>query len=564
MNLNVSSLLQACGWEQSHFLVFSNNVFSPLIYYSHFGSLIPTVIIGLFVFWKGRKELSARLLLLMTVFFSIWVFCDLVLWASEIPSYIMFYWSLENMMEPFVYFFAFYFFFAFIFKKDFSLLQKILFTLPLYPTILLAASRYMLLGFDLTNCDRAAVEGILATYGYGVEMSYTVLIIGFAIYGLVKIKDHIQRTEIILLGTGICLFLLSFSFGNIVQVFTQDWSVSQYNLFGAPVFTAFLAYILVRFDAFRAKLIGPQALIFGLAILVFSLLFVTNISDVRIITLVTFVLVVILGFLLIRSVNREISQKEKIQKLADNLENANKQQVVLIHFITHQIKGYLTKSRNIFSMALEGDFGKLPDTFMPLATEGLNSATNGVNTVQEILNASNLKSGAVNYIFKSFDLATLLKAVVADLKPNADAKNIELNLHIDPTVQQIIGDESQLRNAFKNLIDNSIKYTQKGSVAIDVAQKDSKIVCVITDTGVGITAEDMTKLFTEGGHGKDSTKVNTESTGFGLYIVKNIIEAHHGKVWAESEGAGKGTTFTVELSLTDITPTPPVPRPEVS
>ena len=74
----------------------------------------------------------------------------------------------------------------------------------------------------------------------------------------------------------------------------------------------------------------------------------------------------------------------------------------------------------------------------------------------------------------------------------------------------------------------------------------------------------MTKLFTEGGHGKDSTKVNTESTGFGLYIVKNIIEAHHGKVWAESEGAGKGTTFTVELSLTDITPTPPVPRPEVS
>ncbi len=67
------------------------------------------------------------------------------------------------------------------------------------------------------------------------------------------------------------------------------------------------------------------------------------------------------------------------------------------------------------------------------------------------------------------------------------------------------------------------------------------------DSGIGITPEDMKKLFTEGGHGKDSTKVNVESTGFGLYIVKSIIEAHKGKVWAESEGAGKGSRFIIEL-----------------
>jgi signal transduction histidine kinase len=139
---------------------------------------------------------------------------------------------------------------------------------------------------------------------------------------------------------------------------------------------------------------------------------------------------------------------------------------------------------------------------------------------------------------------------------------VQLALHIEPEVQQIIGDESQLRNAFKNLIDNSIKYTPQGSVSIDVKQQHDKVVFTIKDTGVGITPEDMAHLFTEGGHGKDSTKVNTDSTGFGLYIVKNIIEAHHGKVWVESEGAGKGSTFTVELSLTDITPTAPESHPE--
>ena len=57
----------------------------------------------------------------------------------------------------------------------------------------------------------------------------------------------------------------------------------------------------------------------------------------------------------------------------------------------------------------------------------------------------------------------------------------------------------------------------------------------------------MKNLFTEGGHGKESTKINVESTGFGLYIVKNIVDAHQGRVWAESEGSGKGSQFYVEL-----------------
>ena len=65
--------------------------------------------------------------------------------------------------------------------------------------------------------------------------------------------------------------------------------------------------------------------------------------------------------------------------------------------------------------------------------------------------------------------------------------------------------------------------------------------------GVGITPEDMQRLFTEGGHGKDSLKINVHSTGYGLYIAKSIVVAHGGKIWAESAGAGKGSRFVVEL-----------------
>ena len=72
----------------------------------------------------------------------------------------------------------------------------------------------------------------------------------------------------------------------------------------------------------------------------------------------------------------------------------------------------------------------------------------------------------------------------------------------------------------------------------------------VEDSGVGISPEDMQKLFTEGGHGAESRKVNVDSTGYGLYIAKSVVEAHRGRIWAESEGVGKGSRFVVELPTT--------------
>jgi signal transduction histidine kinase len=110
------------------------------------------------------------------------------------------------------------------------------------------------------------------------------------------------------------------------------------------------------------------------------------------------------------------------------------------------------------------------------------------------------------------------------------------------------GDAPQINDhVLRNLIDNSINYTPTGSVTVSLKKVGDKFVFAVKDTGVGITAEDKVRLFTEGGHGKDSIKVNVHSTGYGLYIAKQIIEAHGGTVRAESEGAGKGSTFTAEF-----------------
>jgi signal transduction histidine kinase len=99
------------------------------------------------------------------------------------------------------------------------------------------------------------------------------------------------------------------------------------------------------------------------------------------------------------------------------------------------------------------------------------------------------------------------------------------------------------------LIDNSISYTPTGSIGVSLKKESNKIILTVKDTGVGITDEDKKHLFTEGGHGKDSQKVNVHSTGYGLFITKSIVEAHGGTVRAESEGQDKGSTFTVEFPI---------------
>ena len=118
----------------------------------------------------------------------------------------------------------------------------------------------------------------------------------------------------------------------------------------------------------------------------------------------------------------------------------------------------------------------------------------------------------------------------------------------------MLGDEEKLRrHVIRNIIDNSIKYTPSGSVKVDLTRVPSSqtaknlLRMTVADTGVGVSKEDMAHLFTEGGRGADAIKVNVHSTGYGLFIAKAIVEAHGGKIWAESEGKDRGSRFIVEL-----------------
>jgi signal transduction histidine kinase len=100
-----------------------------------------------------------------------------------------------------------------------------------------------------------------------------------------------------------------------------------------------------------------------------------------------------------------------------------------------------------------------------------------------------------------------------------------------------------------NLIDNAIKYTKKGTVTVDLKQADNNIEFSVSDSGMGISPTDLPNLFQKFSRGTGTSLVHTEGTGLGLYVARQMMEAHHGTIWAESKGEGMGSRFCFRLPI---------------
>src|SRR3989344_5535397 len=392
--------LLLCPWESPVFFIFSSNV-PPLLHYSHFVAVIAALLVGGYVFFKNRQSLASQLLLTMFALFSFWAISDVFIWATNRTDIVIFWWSLQVLSEPLIYAIAFYLFHAFSRGGFPTSAGTILIALLLLPLILLAPTHYNLECIYLADCD--AEEGLLALYyTYFLEILFSLGIIASAIENFFKTKETGRRAQIIYFALGLLAFLVAFTSGNILGSISGDWDVAQYGLFGMPIFVGLLAYLIVHYRVFNVKVLAAQALVLALWILIGSLLLVVKTDLSRIVSAVTLVIVVWFGILLVRSVKREVEQRELIEKQEKELEVVNAQQENLLHFISHEVKGYLTKSEAGFAAITEGDFGEVSPALKTMTASALVEVRKGVATIMDILDASNMKKGTVSYKKESF------------------------------------------------------------------------------------------------------------------------------------------------------------------
>lgn len=361
-----------------------------------------------------------------------------------------------------------------------------------------------------------------------------------------KVERKLLKT--VLLGVCIMLFLI-ITFNFLFPAFWGNTKMIPLGAFFMFPFIAFTSYAILKQKLFNIKVAATAILVFLLSIVLFLEIIFSNSISLIIFRSSIFLLVLVFGINLIKSVLREVEQKEKLAKLNMDLHFLIKQRESLVHLITHKVKGSFTRTKLLFAGMLEGTFGEISPEIKKRAAQGLEFDNGGIETVDLVLNVANMQNGIIKYEMKPLDLKDLALQAVNDKKMGIEVKGLKLELDIKDGIYNINGDAIWIKEALNNLIENSIKYTKEGKIIVGLERHDDKILFSVKDTGVGITEEDKKNLFTEGGRGKESIKVNVDSTGYGLYTVKLVIEAHGGRVWAESLGQDKGSQFYIELPI---------------
>jgi CheY-like chemotaxis protein len=171
--------------------------------------------------------------------------------------------------------------------------------------------------------------------------------------------------------------------------------------------------------------------------------------------------------------------------------------------------------------------------------------------IDDLLDISRIITGKLSLQIKPLEPSALVKTTIESLQPAALAKHIRLRQTVEPGLTSILGDAARLQQVIWNLLSNAIKFTpQGGRVEIKLKSEDEHLAISVSDTGQGIKPEFLPFVFDRFLQADGTTTRSYGGLGLGLAIVRHLVELHGGTVQAESEGEGKGATFTVRFPLT--------------
>ena len=240
--------------------------------------------------------------------------------------------------------------------------------------------------------------------------------------------------------------------------------------------------------------------------------------------------------------------EEQVRRLSeiDNLKTD------LLSRTSHELKTPLISIKGFTELLLNLYKSKLDPEVLSILEEIKEGSKRLENYVNAIVESSQLDQGLLKINFSKENLSALIKYCVAQLKGTAKLRKQKINVNIDENIEAIL-DKERIYEVISNLLINAIKYTPiGGNIEIQSDEKDGFCIISVNDNGIGITESEKKQLFTQFGkierYGQ-GWDVGIEGTGLGLYISKEIVGLHGGKIWAESEGRNKGSTFYFSLPV---------------
>ncbi len=232
-----------------------------------------------------------------------------------------------------------------------------------------------------------------------------------------------------------------------------------------------------------------------------------------------------------------------------------------ISVAAHQLRTPLSAVKWTLKMLLEGDLGSITAEQKDFITKGYDTNEHMIRLVSDLLDVSRIEEGKFGYTFVMTSLDKLVSDLVNQSQLKAQEKQIILK-YVPPTapVPDIKIDPEKLAMAIQNLIENAIRYTLKGgSVTVSLSTNATNEIIAVQDTGVGIPQEQINRLFTKFFRADNVIRMQTEGSGLGLYITRNIVRRHGGDITVTSR-EGQGSTFAIALPL-DVSRVPEKEQP---
>ena len=255
----------------------------------------------------------------------------------------------------------------------------------------------------------------------------------------------------------------------------------------------------------------------------------------------------------------EMKVQERTKQLAfalKEVQNISKTKTEFISAVSHELRTPLTSIKGYASLLMTGKLGAVPDQ-VKARLEKINiHSDNLVALINNLLDISRIESGRVEMKMTERKIADIIENVHDLLTPQLKDKGIQWATKIDPHVPPVVLDVHQYERVFINLAGNATKFTPpNGTITVSAEFKKGKtefdpnfVEMAVADTGIGISEEDIARLFNEFFRVDNEINQNVKGTGLGLALAKKIVEAHKGQMWVTS-AVGKGTSFHFTLPL---------------
>ncbi len=521
--------------------------------------------LALFVYLSNQKSKANQLFLIMVIFALLWItLCYFGNAETENLNFGLFLARLAYGITI-LFFIPFFYFFSLLTQEK---SKKILnFFIPSVSILIFFLSVFTdFIAIEMTPAKIAGINiGIVPILGEG-KFLYFGFVFLISILVITKIlKKYLtespnEKLKLQYFLLGILIFIIFNLIFNVILAFgAGDARYYQIGNYSIIFFLALTAYAIVKRELFEIKVVLTGILVSAISILlIVDVFFFTETTPAQILKTIALVVFLAFGYYLIKSVNREIRQREELQKLATELEKANTElkkldvsKTEFISIASHQLRTPLTAIKGYLSMVNDGTYGKLPDIAKEKIKNVFESNERLIRLVNDLLNVSRIETGKMGLEKNEIKVEDFIHQIAKDLAINAKKKKLYLKFtKPKEKLPKISVDESKLRQVILNIVDNAIKYTNKGGITISAEKtKDNFILIEITDTGEGMDEQDLSKIFERFSRGNAGNWMHAEGAGLGLYIAKQFTEMHNGKIWAESEGEGKGSKFCIKLPI---------------